>query len=197
MLMERMPGRCPDIQLRGVGDNLVCPRLSLRVSSSLFFCWNASQCDKDRTAFVKILWEGGGSDLFCVGEYFERGYIPSSTCGQVYEASTCKEPFSSLPEFHFHPLISEWETFATILSAPPETSSIFCAIWKKLVIASEQAHLVEFQDIAEPPGAMGVDIDGYTTMARRRAASKMIQCEETAVWSKTCVFLIDWIRLNF
>jgi hypothetical protein len=41
-----------------------------------------------------------GSGAFCVGEYFDAGILFPEARGQIYEASSCKGPFSTVSEFH-------------------------------------------------------------------------------------------------
>ena len=54
-----------------------------------------------------------GSGAFCVGEYFDAGILFPQARGQIYEASSCKGPFSTISEFH-SALFSLNENFAAV-----------------------------------------------------------------------------------
>lgn len=54
-----------------------------------------------------------GSRAFCIGEYFDAGILFPEARGQIYEASSCKGPFSTVSEFH-STLLSLNENFAAM-----------------------------------------------------------------------------------
>jgi len=62
---------------------------------------------------IGCLQEQPGSGAFCVGEYFDTGILFPEARGQIYEASSCKGPFSTVSEFH-SALLSLNENFAAV-----------------------------------------------------------------------------------
>ena len=127
MLMERMPGHPLDTEdieedeegyeatytaAEKVFRQLACFVMQLGmpapVISSLFllkhFRFDKICCLQEQPV---------GSGAFCVGEYFDAGILFPEARGQIYEASSCKGPFSTVSEFH-STLLSLNENFATV-----------------------------------------------------------------------------------
>ena len=177
MLMERMPDRLLDTQeilRRGVRDNLHS------ATEGVFLQWYAHSCHCEflnSSFFAEMLY-----GLRQEGIFLQAHAVKFTKRQRI---------FQHLPRISF-PLSYLWmRHFRHDSCSTPETSSIFCAIWKKLVIASEQAHLVEFQDIAELSGAIGMNWYRCLHNNGTKACRRWLSTKKKMRYGQKLVFLID------